>query len=367
MSSTNWSGWSKVSRIGLDADTILGDPVVIRNKDGNREIFCIGTEEVLWRLSEKGIWARLGRPFEGFAFNPRNRVGIGKNLDGRLEVFALGNFPGQLWHIWQRTPGGAWSQWGLLDLGAPQGGFSHRSDQPDSTLAVGQNQDGRLEVFTLGAGDGNVWQIWQTAPNNGWSKWKSAGQPDNVEIEHITVGRNLDGRQEVFVKGGIAHIWQTAPNNGWSHWKNEGFPEGVVSAGPLRFQVGRNQDGRLQIFLLDQEHLWSIWQTAPNNGWSQWNTIVDRPSRDVFLGENLAVVQNIDGRLEIFAVETLSTMWHVWQTTPNGGWSAWHNLGKPAGVDWFGSPHFFDVDRHQDGKLEVFAKAGDNIWCAREL
>lgn len=28
--------------------------------------------------------------------------------------------------------------------------------------------NGRLEVFTVG-GDGALWHIWQTAPNQGWS------------------------------------------------------------------------------------------------------------------------------------------------------------------------------------------------------
>jgi hypothetical protein len=41
-------------------------------------------------------------------------------------------------------------------------------------LTVGSNADGRLEVFARGA-DGAVWNNWQTAPNNGWSGWNSLG------------------------------------------------------------------------------------------------------------------------------------------------------------------------------------------------
>ena len=39
---------------------------------------------------------------------------------------------------------------------------------------VGNNADGRLEVFVRGT-DGALWHIWQTAPNNGWSGWASLG------------------------------------------------------------------------------------------------------------------------------------------------------------------------------------------------
>ena len=365
MSSINWSGWSKVGRPGLHSDTILGDPVVIRNKNGHRELFCIGSDQLLWHLPENGIWAGLGRPFEGFAFNPRSKASVEQNQDGRLEVFVLGDSPGsKLWHIWQVEVDHAWSHWDVLDVGAPQGGFSHRTDQPDSTLAVGRNQDGRLEVFTLGAADGNVWQVWQTAPNNGWSAWKSLGQPV-VSIEHIAVSRNLDGRQEVFVKSGFAHIWQTSPNNGWSQWKNEDVP---TDASPFsRFQVARNKDGRLQVFLLDANHLWSTWQTAPNNGWSQWNEIANSPSKDLSFGDSLAAVQNIDGALEVFAAEKAGSMWHICQTTPGGKWSDWHSIGKPSRTEFVDSPHFFAIDRHGDGKLEVFANISQDMWHVSEL
>ncbi|MFE2751514.1 hypothetical protein ACFXGA_05870, partial [Actinosynnema sp. NPDC059335] len=79
--------------------------------------------------------------------------------------------------------------------------------------AVGRNADGRIEVFARG-GDGALWHIWQTAPNNGWSGWQSLG---GYITSPPVVMNNADGRLEVFVVGGdnaLWHIWQTAPNNG---------------------------------------------------------------------------------------------------------------------------------------------------------
>ena len=83
-------------------------------------------------------------------------------------------------------------------------------------LAVGSNQDGRLEVFARGT-DLALWHIWQVAPNNGWSSWSSLGGV----IDLLAVGRNQDGRLEPLVRGtdlALWHIWQVAPNNGWSGW-----------------------------------------------------------------------------------------------------------------------------------------------------
>jgi hypothetical protein len=51
---------------------------------------------------------------------------------------------------------------------------------------VGQNADGRIEVFARG-GNGALWHIWQTAPNNGWSGWASLGGV----IDQLFVGANI--------------------------------------------------------------------------------------------------------------------------------------------------------------------------------
>jgi len=66
----------------------------------------------------------------------------------------------------------------------------------------------------------------------------------------------------------VWHIWQTAPNNGWSGWATMG---GVITSDPA---IGRNQDGRLEVFARGTDDaLWHNWQTVPNNGWSGWGSL----------------------------------------------------------------------------------------------
>src|SRR5262249_54562662 len=81
---------------------------------------------------------------------------------------------------------------------------------------------------------------------------------------------NQDGRLEVFARGtdkGLWHIWQSAPNNGWSSWDSLG---GVIDM----LSVGNNWDGSLQTFVQGTDlALWSNGQTAPNNGWSGWSSL----------------------------------------------------------------------------------------------
>jgi hypothetical protein len=74
-------------------------------------------------------------------------------LNGHIEVFALGD-DGALWHAWQIDQAPNWSRWESL---ATPPVTIRGADR----LTVGTNHDGRLEVFVVG-GDGAVWRISQT-------------------------------------------------------------------------------------------------------------------------------------------------------------------------------------------------------------
>ena len=230
-------------------------------------------------------------------------------------------------------------------------------------MQIVQNADGRLEVFARGV-DRALIHIWQTAPNNGWSDWDSLGiphpeyrAPDGFAIGDLdsapAVGRNADGRLEVFAVGSantfqadLVHIWQVAPNSPWSGWASLGGRWKLTAPA-----VGRNADGRLEVFArAEDDSLWHIWQTAPSSGWSNWmplgNGIVGAP----------VVISNADGRMEVFVRGRDALIWHIWQTSPNGGWSGWAPLGRLAGQ---GIP---SVGLNADGRLEVFAATGAVLY-----
>jgi hypothetical protein len=79
-----------------------------------------------------------------------------------------------------------------------------------SSIAVGQNADGRLELF-LAASDSELWHRWQTDPGQ-WSPWANLG--GIIVTSDPTVGHNADGRLELFVRASdneLWHRWQLAP------------------------------------------------------------------------------------------------------------------------------------------------------------
>ena len=163
-----------------------------------------------------------------------------------------------------------------------------------------------------------------------------------------SVVHNADGRVEAFVAGtdfALWHIWQTAPNNGWSGYDSLG---GVLSSS---MDSATNADGRVEVFVRGTDGaVWHIWQTAPNNGWSGWDSLGG------VITSIAAACRNADGRVEAFARGTDDALWHNWQTAPNNGWSGWDSLGgvitsDPACV------------QNADGRVEVFARGTDDaLW-----
>src|SRR5206468_10468183 len=80
------------------------------------------------------------------------------------------------------------------------------------------------------------------------------------------------------------------------------------------------------------------------------------------MGGNLlcspAVGRNADGRLELFLQPADGTLQHIWQHTPNGGWSGWAALG--GGTLSNGR---VVAGQNQDGRLELFVRGQDNsLW-----
>jgi hypothetical protein len=135
-----------------------------------------------------------------------------------------------------------------------------------SSLRVGQNADGRLEVFKQGSDDA-LWHNWQRS-SGGWSGWYSLGRPSGVDILSPNVVMNADGRLVVFVGGAINDMitgtfWQIRqmPGGGWSGWDSLA---GIGGNGvPI---IATNADGRLELFEEGTDGaIWHNWQVAPSS------------------------------------------------------------------------------------------------------
>jgi hypothetical protein len=323
----SWTSWHPFGRPGRGA----GAPVIARNADGRLEVVVVGGDQALWHRSQVAPnngwsdWQSIGQPD---AQLPMGFLVLAQNADGRLEAAVPANDDfGEraIWHASQTAPSNGWSGWASLD--APPDDFS-------GPLALGANADGRLELFApeaFAGGDQEVWHRWQRTPGGDWSGWSSMGSPGGELLPDPppALGRNADGRLELFVvasDGAIWHSWQTAPNNGWSPWSSLGSQGG----GFADLGVGPNADGRLELLatLQNGTDLWRRYQTAPNNGWSPWENLGSVATGTI---QSPTLASDADERLELF-LRTPDTggLYQVSQKSPNGDWEARQSWRPPS-------------------------------------
>jgi hypothetical protein len=298
-----------------------------QNADGRLECVTVGSDGNLYDIyqmmpgGEYDGWTSLGQPTgTGLA----GGVGMSVDPDGRLEATALGT-DGSLYDIYQTTAGSDWLGWPSLG-------------QPSSTALAGgvgmaPNANEALVAFTVGK-DGNAWYIWQTSPGKApWSAWSEVGAPPHTSLAGPAgIALNGDGRLEACAVGGDGRLWDMweTPGGTWSGWESLGAPSGLTVGTCMG--IGANADGRLEVFSAGSDgNLWHIWQTVMGEGgpWSGWASL-GAPSGTTVAGASVGVAANADGRLEVCAVCTDGDLYHAWQTSPGGAWSAWESLEQPG-------------------------------------
>jgi hypothetical protein len=200
-SGSTWSAWMSLG------GSLAGPPVAALDSAGQPEVFAIASDGALVRYYHgSGGWTGPG-------VLPGRHVytgvpAVGRNLDGRLEVFARTK-SGTIEHVWQQP--GAPQEWGgplPLITGAV------------SNPAVMSVNGGRLELFAAAA-NGQLWHTWQLRPvaGAGWSRTESLGGTSSGAPEVIRV----DGKSELFerVPGGtIGYDHLDTPTGTWAGWSS---------------------------------------------------------------------------------------------------------------------------------------------------
>jgi hypothetical protein len=321
----SWSAWSSLSGV------FAGHACVGVNSRLELEVFARASDGSVshnWQNSPGGSWTGWNA-LPGLA--AQSDLCVWVNADARLEIFARGP-DGLLWHNWQTAPSGGWSGWAQLP------GLLVASD-PCAALNAGS---GRLEVFARGE-DNALWHNWQNPGGpGGWNGWASLGRPLGMLVtSNPSVAQNVNGTLEVFVRAAdsaVWHIWQIAPAGAWSAWASLNGPPGLGTE--LDPCAAQNLDGRLEVFARGGP-LFHDWQYAPSGGWSAWASLggpLPSPNQPGFAASDPFAVLNevqqfgggYSGWLEVFTLGSDGALWHNWQDSKgSGGWSGWFSLGSP--------------------------------------
>ena len=217
-----------------------------------------------------------------------------------------------------------------------------------SALALGRNSDGRLEIFGTGTND-RTWQRSQiTAGVDTWSDWAVFGG----EFRTVAVEANLDGRLELFGinDGEVWHRWQLAVG-GWSTWTSLG------SIGARSITVARNSNGRLEVFVTTADgDVWHVRQTASNaTSWLSWSTAFGGlGTSPATLFRKVAAETNTDGRVQVLAVTDGGWLWSRTQIL-TGGWTDWTEITADNPVLLTAVA----MSRNADGRLQFYGVDSD--------
>ena len=251
------SGWSSWYSLGGNVKKLAA----ASNADGHLELFGIGTNNIVyhqWQTAPNGGWTGSWATLNSSGIQVTN-LAVASNQDGHIEVFGTG-LDGQVWHTWQTAPNGGW-----------QTGWESLSGNAKA-LTAAANQDGRLEVFIIDATDSKAYHKFQGSPNGIFSSSWYVMNSSGIQVTSLAIGSNADGRLELFgigLDGQTWHAWQTVVNGGWTtSWATLGGWSSSIT-------VGANWDGHLELFGVGTDRqLYHIWQTGPNGGWgTSWQAM----------------------------------------------------------------------------------------------
>ncbi|AZC26581.1 hypothetical protein [Pseudomonas sessilinigenes] len=237
-----------------------------------------------------------------------------------IELWVAGT-PGQVWTLYQRTPGANWSAW--------EGPGFKNQPKPLMQLAAALQNNGNV-LFAGLDGAGSVWTCGQGSPGGDWNAWSGpnvGAQP--CAFEQLAASQQGGHRGvELWAAGADGQVWtlyQLTAGGAWSHWEGPGF-KGQPT--PLfKLAAAQQNNGNVMFWGLDREgRLWGIGQQSPGGDWGAWQGpgFVGQP--EPFTA--IAASEQLGNRgVELWGIGASGQLWTLYQTTAGGPWSRWEGPG----------------------------------------
>jgi hypothetical protein len=306
----------------------------IQNIDGRLEVFYTDSKGNLWHNFQTRPQTIADQPTlklpwfaeQTLANIKAKQFAVARNQDGRLELFFIDS-KNNLNHIWElavpnTNDPSTWNSWSGV------ASFARTA----KALTAGVNDDGRLEMFYTGT-DKTLYHDWQTtpatlpttatlnAPNNP-NPWIGQTLFDKgSKANQVSLGQNSDGRLEIFYVGtsnDLFHGYETtvimAPHkesaNDWSPQSR------IAKLSAKQVTSVLDQSGFLYALYVGMKNKAdyaqqlakpSVAQPATLNSWNTGSSFPQNAKQIVAAG-------NADGRSEVFCVGTDDKLSHIWRT-----------------------------------------------------
>jgi hypothetical protein len=189
-----WSGWNAFGSAGGGLD---GRPALAANAEGRLELFVRGKDGVMWRRSQTQVggtewsdWVSIGIGLTDISVALLDHPAVAVHPDGRLDVFMTGGAHPHwvsdraMWQALQREVGGGLGGFDWVEQHRPEPSSLDTIHFGGAAPAVGNNGDGRMELFAVGA-DGELWHTsFEGVRNSGMfqSEFVSHGHPAGPDV-----------------------------------------------------------------------------------------------------------------------------------------------------------------------------------------
>jgi hypothetical protein len=272
-----------------------------------------------------------------------------------------GNRGAQLWGvqyngtlntIYQVTPGGSWSQW----LGPDWAGAGNPKQVYE--LAAAQQNNGCAQFWALDTFL-RLWTTWQTSPGGNWAAW-SGPNWNSAQTGMKRIAASQQGGSRGAQLWGITDsyalvtTYQLTPGGNWSGW--QGWAATSENSQFVEVTASQQNDGRVQLWALDTlGQLWSCWQTSPGGDWTGWSGPKWNGAPKLV---NIAACQQGGSRgAQLWGITDDYTLVSDYQTSPGGGWSGWST------GNWSNAPQCYELTAAQqnDGRVQLWIVTLDQV------
>lgn len=213
-----------------------------------------------------GDWNGWDGPKVGGQRRPFRHIAASQQGGSRgVELWASDD-DGQVWTLFQLTPGGPWSQW--------EGPGFKRQPTPLFKLAAAQQNNGNVMFWGLDR-NGQLWCIGQDRPGGDWGGWNGPGTGGQPEPFVEIAASEQHGARDVqlWAVGASGQIWTLLKMNAGAPWSTWEGPRFKNQPAPMRKLAAAVQNtGCVMLFAVDDaDQLWTIAQRSPGGEWGPWS------------------------------------------------------------------------------------------------
>jgi len=332
--------------------------------NGHLEAVGLGREErpylAAWRAPSTGNWMIPSYNILSFQQTRYAALWMGNGNDGQLQVIGLGLEDNQAYLVaWQDTSG-HWNSPDQQNSGPLRPGWTF------STLAMGNGNDGQLQVIGLGLKDRQAYLVaWQDTSGH----WNSPDQQNSGPLRPgwtfstLAVGNDNDGQLQVI---GLGLEDDQAYLVAWQDTSGLWNSPDQQNSGPLRpgwtfstLAMGKGNNGQLQVIglgLKDQQAYLVAWQDTSGH----WNSPDQKYSGSLRPGWTfltLAVGNGNDCQLQVIGLGLKDRQAYLvaWQDT-SGCWNfPTREYSGPLGILVDSGYMSLVLCKSSDGILQVAA------------